>query len=370
MTCVCKDGWLVIPKPLQVRAVKWYHHYLQHPGHTCLKETMNAAMYWKGMRTTIRSLRTKSCKSCQINKRRSQKYGHLPSKTNYTIPWECSCVDLIGPYTLKGKDNLQIDFMALSMINPASSWFKIAELPVVERLHRQTVNGKELLIADEIFDKTSECIAKLVNKTWLCRYPQCHHLIYNNGSEFNLHFEYLCESYGIKRKPTAVKNPRANGILERVHQVLGQMQRTAELDMANSVTPYDVNVFLDNVAWAIRSTYHTVLKTSPGAAIFGRDMLFYIPFVADWCKIGERRQSLTDRGNSRKNAKRIDYDYKVGDKVLVIYKGILHKAESAYGKEPWAITTVHTNGTIRIQCGTKTERLSIRRVEPFTDDIL
>ncbi len=28
MTCVCKDGWLVIPKPLLVRAVKWYHHYL------------------------------------------------------------------------------------------------------------------------------------------------------------------------------------------------------------------------------------------------------------------------------------------------------------------------------------------------------
>jgi hypothetical protein len=34
-TCVCKDGRLVIPKPLQMRAVKWYHHYLQHPGHTC-----------------------------------------------------------------------------------------------------------------------------------------------------------------------------------------------------------------------------------------------------------------------------------------------------------------------------------------------
>ncbi len=62
-TCVCKDGWLVIPKPLQVCAVKWYHHYLQHPGHTRLKETMNAAMYWKGVRTTIQSL-TKSCKSC------------------------------------------------------------------------------------------------------------------------------------------------------------------------------------------------------------------------------------------------------------------------------------------------------------------
>jgi hypothetical protein len=75
-TCVCKDCRLVIPKPLQVCAVKWYHHYLQHPGHSCLKDTMNAAVYWKGMRTTIRSL-TKSCRSCQINKRPSCRYGHL-----------------------------------------------------------------------------------------------------------------------------------------------------------------------------------------------------------------------------------------------------------------------------------------------------
>jgi hypothetical protein len=148
------------------------------------------------------------------------------------------------------------------------------------------------------------------------------------------------------------------------------MLHTAELDIADSVTPNDVNVFLDNAAWAIRSTYHTVLKASPSAAIFRRDMLFDITFVADWRKIGERRQSLTSCGNQRKKAKCIDYDYKVGDKVLVINKSILCKAVSAYGKEPWTIFAVHTNGTIRIQCRTKTERLSIRRVEPFTDDIL
>ncbi len=65
-----------------------------------------------------------------------------------------------------------------------------------------------------------------------------------------------------------VKNPQANGILERVHQVLGQMLCTAELDMANSVTSDSIDVFLDNTAWAICSTYHTVLKASPGAAIF------------------------------------------------------------------------------------------------------
>ncbi len=30
---MCKDGKMIIPKPLQRRAVLWYHHYLQHPGH-------------------------------------------------------------------------------------------------------------------------------------------------------------------------------------------------------------------------------------------------------------------------------------------------------------------------------------------------
>ncbi len=41
------------------------------------------------------------------------------------------CVDLIGPYTLKGKDGTIIDFMALTMIDPTTSWFKVVELPLV-----------------------------------------------------------------------------------------------------------------------------------------------------------------------------------------------------------------------------------------------
>jgi hypothetical protein len=93
-----------------------------------------------------------------------------------------------------------------------------------------------------------------------------------------------------------------NALLECMHQVLGQMLCTAEIDMAESVTPNDVGVYLDNAAWAICSTYHTVvLKALLGAAIFGQDMLFDILFVDDWHKIGEHRQSLTDRSNQQKN---------------------------------------------------------------------
>jgi hypothetical protein len=51
--------------------------------------------------------------------------------------------------------------------------------------------------------------------------------------------------------------------------------------------------------------------------------------------------------------KRVDYDYKVSDKILIVKDGILHKSESPKEKEPWTIMTVHTNGTIRVTCGTK-----------------
>jgi hypothetical protein len=39
-------------------------------------------------------------------------------------------VDLIAPYTIKGKDKTVIDFMCITMIDPAISWFEIAELSI------------------------------------------------------------------------------------------------------------------------------------------------------------------------------------------------------------------------------------------------
>jgi hypothetical protein len=128
------------------------------------------------------------------------------------------------------------------------------------------------------------------------------------GWSSNYLFETLWDSYGIKRKPTMIKNPPANAICEHVHQVLGTMMHTSELDMADSVEPADIDTFIDNAVWAIFSTYHTVLKASPGAAIYGQDMLFNIPFVADWKQTGDYRQHQPDRSNKRENDKRVDYD--------------------------------------------------------------
>jgi hypothetical protein len=157
--------------------------------------------------------------------------------------------------------------------------------------------------------------------------------------------------------------------MERIHAVLRNMLRTSELNMAETVKPSDIYVLLSDVAWAVCSTYHTVLKASPGAAIFGRDMLFDIPFIADWQKIGEHRQQLTDLNSARKNEGRIDYDYKVGQIVLLRKEGILCNAESRWHKKPWLIMSVHTNGTITVQRGNKIDRMNIQRVKPFEEDL-
>ncbi len=109
-----------------------------------------------------------------MNKRHSQKYGHVPPKLVITTPWEALCVDLIGRYTLNGKDGSNIDFMRLTMIDPATKWFEIVDLP---KLQRETSGSKvtskntKAKEADMTIDKTSAQISNVVYKTWFGKYP-------------------------------------------------------------------------------------------------------------------------------------------------------------------------------------------------------
>jgi hypothetical protein len=128
-------------------------------------------MYWKGMHTTIRKY-IKSCRSCQVSKRHSQKYGHLPPKLVITTPWKALCVDLIVPYTLKGKDGTVAQEMT---VPPAGKG-------------KQVTFDKNTKVAEPYFDKSSAQISNLVCKTWFSGYPGCQYIIYNKGSKFNLHF--------------------------------------------------------------------------------------------------------------------------------------------------------------------------------------
>jgi hypothetical protein len=71
-----------------------------------------------------------------------------------------------------------------------------------------------------------------------------------------------------------------------------------------------------------------------------------------------------------KTNKHVNINYKVCDKILTKKDGILHKAESIQKNNPGLVSTVHTNGAIRIQSGTKLERINIQRRTPFSEELL
>jgi hypothetical protein len=98
-----------------------------------------------------------------------------PAKLIVTNPWEVLCVDLIRPYILKGMDGTYIDFMCVTMINTATSWFEIFELPVSELglpdipMGPQGCKGNNARKHQQqpYFDKTSATVGTQVNRTFL-----------------------------------------------------------------------------------------------------------------------------------------------------------------------------------------------------------
>ena len=325
---------------LRQHLLNWYHSNLCHPGIIRMEKTMREHFTWPGMKNDIYNLVTK-CKTCQLFKKQTKKYGKLPPKEAETKPWETVCIDQIGPYTVntpKGPRTLR----AMTMIDPATSWFEVVEIP----------------------DCSAETAALLFDCTWLSHYPRPRECHYDCGSEFiGKEFTELLDSYGIKKKKITTKNPQSNAIIERVHQVLGNMLRTFELQDQNldDVDPW--NGFLQATVFAIRSTHHTTLGATPVQLVYNRDMILDTQFTANWSQIALRKQELVYQNNKRENAKRIRWKYKVGDEVIILNTG-KRKLDRPH-EGPYVINKVYSNGTIDIQKGSVEYRINIRRVAPF-----
>ena len=116
---ITRDGRIVVPRALQVRATKWYHLHLMHPGETRTELTLAQHYVWKGMRQTIAQV-CKACTICKETKKRGKAYGLLPAKkTPEVIPWHTLCIDLVGPYSFGKKENL-VELHCLTVIDPTT----------------------------------------------------------------------------------------------------------------------------------------------------------------------------------------------------------------------------------------------------------
>ena len=349
---VCRKGEqlhdpfrIVIPDALLQPIVRWYHERLGHAGSTRLFETISALFYHgERLKDTVETT-VRRCPICQDAKLPPRGVGELATREAILAPWEEVHVDCIGPWTLDFQGR-EVTIDALTCIDPVS-------------------NLVELLRVD---NKTAAHVAMKFENNWLARYPRPVRCIHDNGPEFiGFAFKQMLHVNGIADKPVSKLNPQSNAICERMHRTVADHIRTLfraqPPNNANAVNDI-VDTALAATGYALRASVNRALRTSPSVIAFHRDMILNIPFLADLALIRNRRQVLIDEQLRRANLKRHSFDYQPGQQVFLRIKNPTKLGPRSTG--PYAVTQVHTNGTITIQRRQHvTERINIRRVYPF-----
>jgi hypothetical protein len=81
-------------------------------------------------------------------------------------------------------------------------------------------------------------------------------------------FEELVDNYGIKKNNSTTLNPQSNEIIERLHLTLNDALRTADRDVREMDDKDPWGKYLSSEAYAICSTFHTILIATPGQVVF------------------------------------------------------------------------------------------------------
>jgi hypothetical protein len=129
------------------------------------------------------------CHLSNSKKKQSKKYGLLPKKDAEAMPWDRLCVDLIGPYNIKSNGVKIPPLKCVTMINPATGWFKIKQYD----------------------DKKSITVTNIIEQEWLTCYSQPSLITLDCGSKFiGQDFHDMCvNDYRIKRK--VISNMKSAG---------------------------------------------------------------------------------------------------------------------------------------------------------------
>jgi hypothetical protein len=104
---------------------------------------------------------------------------------------------------------------------------------------------------------------------------------------------------GLKLKPVTTRNPQANAIIEGVHQTMGNIIRTFNIQSMDSDDPW--TGMLAAAMFAARATCHVTLQASPMQLVFGRDAILNIKHVSNWEHIRQRKQTRINGNNKREN---------------------------------------------------------------------
>ena len=76
---------------------------------------------------------------------------------------------------------------------------------------------------------------------------------------------------------------------------------------------YPLGGNLAYIAWAIRAPEHRTIMSTPGQAVFVRDMFFNLVSFVDWLVVTATKLCQVDIDNVTENSRIVTHDYTIGD---------------------------------------------------------
>lgn len=205
-----------------------------HPGISKFYNTLKCLVVWKALKADVTSF-VESCHLCHISKHKTKNYGFTTKQINSSLPWRSIGLDIKGPYQINNQNHY-----CLTIIDHSTRWCELIGITAL----------------------SAEATVDAFEQNWLCRYPRPSIVITDNGTNFiSDDFRILLKGYGIVHAPIPAYHPQANGITERIHQLVGDGLRINP--------PVDFHASLQQIAWAYRSSYHRILDASPAELVFG-----------------------------------------------------------------------------------------------------
>ena len=117
--------------------------------------------------------------------------------------------------------------------------------------------------------------------------------------------------------PPPPPSAQANTIIEKTHQVIGNLERTYNLQETYVDVADPWMGILAAAACAAQSTYHKTKQKRLVHLVFSKYMIPPINHVADWRCISQRKQNQLDKYVICENITIIDHDYRVADQVMM-----------------------------------------------------
>ena len=112
-------------------------------------------------------------------------------------------------------------------------------------------------------------------------------------------FQELLTKYNCVSMPTTIKNPQANGIVERMHLTFANNVRTKVFDI--DTWEQDTDHLVQSCAYALRSNVPSNSHYAPGTLAFGIEMIFRQKIIVDWEELKKLRQKQHITNNIKEN---------------------------------------------------------------------